>query len=272
MEEVRNPTDFRDLDLNDFRHIADYFAMCNTSPASTPAPLQPLVGDSVLGVRINCQGDQNVLKKPQFEIIRVLPTDEIFSVHDESGIAQRISLPIFTRTLRSDPSWDNDTALFTRTSFNNQAATFLHLCCDPHAEWDELTGQSSWGFASAKWQNRVGSIAVMRQDKKDLLPLHMEAICNFCQSEMLPHFSDCEEIYPEAEQPARKDVVLAMLSRPTFKTYWEKFLKTKGGTDKNTLYHYISPYEVRVLSQVLSLASNIRVARVCLCSAEIAED
>jgi hypothetical protein len=75
-----------------------------------------------------------MFNKPHFEVVEIPSTDPIFSKHDISDIAKRIGLPIFTGRCLPDPKWanDQDNKIFEHQSpFNNQDATFLHLCCDP---------------------------------------------------------------------------------------------------------------------------------------------
>lgn len=88
-----NETTYRDLSMNDFRHITDFFLSHNSDPS--PVTQQP-VGTKVEGVRINCLGDQKMLNRPHFEAVEVYSTDPIFSKHDTSDIANRIGLPVFT--------------------------------------------------------------------------------------------------------------------------------------------------------------------------------
>ena len=205
-------------------------------------PKQP-TSINVKGVRINCLGDRKMLSKPYFETVEVSSTDPIFSEHDTSDIAERIGLPIFTRRCPPNPRWanDEDSKIFEHESpFNNQDATFLHLCCDPKAELDLLhTGTMGWGWASMQWQNRVGSAIVVRQDKKPLSPLHVEALCKYCRYEIRPLLGHSIGEYAP-EEPMSKGDVLAMICRPTFVVYWYKLLdeKHKGGEDTSAPYPY----------------------------------
>lgn len=84
----------KDLDMNDFRHVADYFISYGHELA--PANLHS-IGIKVKGVRINCIGDEKMGDKPHFERVEIPLTDPIFSYHDTSDIAERIGLPILTR-------------------------------------------------------------------------------------------------------------------------------------------------------------------------------
>ncbi|KAK2781024.1 hypothetical protein FQN52_001915 [Onygenales sp. PD_12] len=231
----------KDLDMNDFRHITDYFLSYGYEPA--PAAQQS-IGINIKGVKINCIGDQKMFNKPHFEAVEVPSTDPIFSKHDTSDIAKRIGLPIFTRRCPPDPQWadDNDNKIFENQSpFDNQDATFLHLCCDARAAWDPRTGTLGWSWAPQQWQNNVGSAIVVRQDKKPLSPLHVEALCKYCRYEIRPLLAHSIGEY-SPEEPMRKDEVLTMICRPTFIIYWYKLLdeKCKEGEDTSVP----SPYDM----------------------------
>lgn len=135
-----DPIHCKDLDMTDFRHIADYFLSYGSK--STSATQQTLSA-KVMGVRVNCLGDRKMLNKSWFEAVEVLLTDAIFSEHDTSGITDRIGLPIFTRRCSSDPKWakSEDNEMFKgESSFNNQDVKFLHRSCDPNSSFEPLVG------------------------------------------------------------------------------------------------------------------------------------
>lgn len=85
----------KDIDLVDFRHVADYFLSYGYIPPKAQA--------KVKGVRINCVGDVKMFKRPPFEQVEVPTTDVIFTMHDTSDIANRIGIPILTRRCPPDP-------------------------------------------------------------------------------------------------------------------------------------------------------------------------
>ncbi|KAK7985757.1 hypothetical protein PG996_005006 [Apiospora saccharicola] len=131
--------------MNDFRHITDLFISYGNKPLST----SPKHSSPVKGVMINCLGDQTMFNKPQFEAIDVSHSDPIFSDGESSDIAQRIGLPILTRRCPRNPDWSRGEkeGLFKGSSpANNQAATFLHQCCDPAADSDLTSGGLGWGW------------------------------------------------------------------------------------------------------------------------------
>ncbi|KAK8123045.1 hypothetical protein PG984_011715 [Apiospora sp. TS-2023a] len=224
-------THCRDLDMNDFRHITDFFLSYGNEPLLT----SPKHSSPVKGVMINCLGDQTMFNKPQFEAIDVSQSDPIFSDGERSDIAQRIGLPILTRRCPRNPDWSRGEkeGLFKGSSpANNQAATFLHQCCDPADDSDLTSGSLGWGWVHMSWQHGAGSVLVVRQDKKPLWPLHAEALSKYCQFEIRPLLAHTLGEYAP-DEPLSREAVLAMICRPTFSIHWYKLLEGKTGEDND---------------------------------------
>ncbi|KAI8944556.1 hypothetical protein F4801DRAFT_571314 [Xylaria longipes] len=239
-----DPQECRDIDMNDFRHIADYFVSYASDRVPSTPTVPPANVKKIKGVRINCLGDQKMFNKPQLEEIELSEMNTIFTEHDNSDIATRIGLPIFTQRCFPHPNWANiqDWELFGRRSpYNNQDATFLHLCCDPKAKDDLSRGVLGWGWASQQWQNYVGSVIVVRQDKKPLLPWHVEALCRYCRYQVRDYMAHSMGEYAP-EKPMSKGLVLSMICRPTFSILWFNMLREKS--EKSELSDVPSPYDV----------------------------
>ncbi len=112
-----------------------------------------------------------------------------------------------------------------------------------NSQFDPDKGELGWGWAPRRWQNSVGSVLVVRQDKKALSPLHVEALCNYCRYEVGPVIAhSVGDYYPE--EPISKDGVLAMICRPTFVIYWFKLLDEKDIEEDGEGADEASPYEV----------------------------
>ncbi|GAW14743.1 hypothetical protein ANO14919_069240 [Xylariales sp. No.14919] len=223
-----DPERCRDVNMNDFRHITDYLVWYNSDRTSVPMDL-PAPLAKIKGVKINCLGDQKLFNKPHFEEIDLPATDAILNDHDTSDIAKRIGLPIFTRRCFPHPNWANvrDSELFgTESPFNNQDATFLHLCCDPNVKDNVAQGVLGWGWASAPWQNSVGSTIVVRQDKKPLSRWHVEALCRYCRYDARDWMAHSMGEYAP-DKPLPKSQVLSMICRPTFSICWYKMCSEK---------------------------------------------
>ena len=221
-----DPPACKDFDMVDFRHIADYIlSYCYVPPKV----------ERVKGVRINCRGDVDMLGRPHFEEIELSIRDSKFGADDTSDIAAHIGLPILTRRIPPDPRWANSD-MEGGSPFVNQDATFLHQCLDPKAVFDSSTGSLGWAWCSQSWQNNVGSVVVVRKDKKPLLPLHMEALARYCRKDarsILGH--SIGECHPE--EPISKEKALQLICRPMFVLSWYDFLEEKNED-------VVSPYDI----------------------------
>ncbi|KAI1109964.1 hypothetical protein F5Y14DRAFT_444361 [Nemania sp. NC0429] len=200
----------RDIDMNDFRHIADYLISYGSNVPTSETPLSDLKTKSV---RINCLGDQRVCMRPHYEAVEV------------SSWANQSDIP-------SGPNFEGG------SPYNNQEATALHLCCDPQAYGDLSQGAPAWGWPIGKWQHAAGSVIVVREDKKPLTPLHVEALCNYCRGEVLPLLCHSNGTY-DPEEPLKRDFVLGMICRPLFSIYWHKLLRERWENDNE---HHDDPY------------------------------
>lgn len=227
-----DPLTCRDIDMNDFRHLADYFVSYGSNRTSISAV--PPAAPTVKGVRINCLGDQKLFNRSPFEAVelpRTTPSPFIPSLYEHSDIAKRIGLPILTQRLFPHPNWANrdtkeDELFGTWSPYNNQDATFLHLCIDPKVQCNFSKGILGWGWAPDQWQHDVGSVVVIREDRKPLLPSHVEALCRYCRYDARDWVAHSMGEYAPDESMS-KDLVLSMICRPTFSICWYRMCKEK---------------------------------------------
>ncbi|KAK6506206.1 hypothetical protein TWF506_011125 [Arthrobotrys conoides] len=181
---------------------------------------------TIKGVRVNCLGDHEKCHRPRYEPVEIPITDPIFSkqVQSTSDIADRLGIPLFTRQCPRNPLWaDSGESSSSGMGFaSNQEAAFLHLSCNPTEKFNPVAlGTFGFGWAPEKWQYSPGSFIAVRQDKKPLDPLHMEALCKYCLDHVQPLFGHhCGEYAPD--EPLSKEAVLSMICRPTFSIYWYK--------------------------------------------------
>ncbi|KAI0469470.1 hypothetical protein F4859DRAFT_505436 [Xylaria cf. heliscus] len=238
-----DPYEYRDVDMEDFRHIADHFITYATDLTSSTRSMFQESLTKIKGVKINCLGDRKMFHRPQFEEIELSPRDSIFTEHDTSDVATRIGLPIFTKRCFPHPNWVNvDCDYFGNHSpYNNQDATFLHLCCDPKAEFSFIQGIWGWGWVPKQWQGLVGSVIVVRQDKKPLSPWHMEGLCRYCRYHVRALLGHSIGEY-SPEEPMSRNQVLSMICRPTFYICWSNMVLEK--TRNGEVCDVPSPYDV----------------------------
>ncbi|KAK8008203.1 hypothetical protein PG991_010754 [Apiospora marii] len=217
-------TRYRDLGMNDFRHLTDYFLSCGYEPL----PASPEQPSPVKGVMVNCEGDQAAFNKPQFEAVDVSHSDPIFFDGDTSDVADRIGLPILARRCPASLEWSRCGT--SHSPAFNQAATFLFMCCDTTAVSDLASGTLGWGWVSLRWQFGARSVLLVRQDKKPLWVLHAEALSKYCEFEILPLITQVLE--QDQQDQSSKEVVTAKVCRSTFSTHWHKLLEGKTDEEK----------------------------------------
>ncbi|KAI0859098.1 hypothetical protein F4860DRAFT_516165 [Xylaria cubensis] len=183
------PSRHRDLWMDDFRHIADYFLSCGFNLA---LPKTPCSLPNVKAVRINCMGDK-ILNRPQFEQIELPANDPIFTVHDTSNILDRIDVPVSTQRCAPDPRWEE-----YLNSYANPYARFLHLHCNPKT----TTG-----------------------DKKPLSSFHAEALCKYCCEVSV--FMDKAPLLCRGGDFMTREFAASMICRPLFTIFRNKLIHEK---------------------------------------------
>ncbi|KAI0468281.1 hypothetical protein F4859DRAFT_524530 [Xylaria cf. heliscus] len=215
---------YKDLDMNDFRHVTDYFLSCGFNLA---LPATPCSLPRIKAVRINCVRDREMWNKPEFEQIELSANDPIFTVHDTSDILDRIGIPVFTQRCTPPPSSEVD----YDSSYENPSAGFLHLNCDPKA--------IDWGWIPGRWSEMPGSAIIVRQDKKPLSLFHAEVFCRYCYEEvntLMEHSAG----YHGPDEYITKESVLSIICRPFFTIHRNRMIREK--IDKNEEVDTTCPY------------------------------
>lgn len=220
-----DPDNYGDMDTVDFRDAIDFFSSVgdlnlgdmrlDDVKHSEKAP------DGVCGVRISCDGDLACGRK-KFEAIDVPRNHPVFR-EPVTSISKLIGLPIKVKRCPPDKS-----LLGKEYKRSNQAATFLHLNANPKDQ--------SWGWASMDWQEPAGSVIVVRDDGKKLLPQHMDALCHFCRFIMQPIFEDSIGCGMHPEDPINKAQVLARMTPREFENFYSGYDSYKRDSDP----HWIS--------------------------------
>ena len=191
----------------DPRGAADNFTAHGADERETDSQSQE---HYVEGVKISCVGDKVVYGDPRFSALRV-PTDHpIFGNQTPIPISKLLDMPLLAHQLRPDPAWKHNDHFGGSSPYENVAATFLHMESDP--------GRDSWGLAPMSWQDDVGSVLVVRQDQKPLVPAHMDALCDFCQFTLQPLFEDTSE-----GGRSKEDVVMRFVTRAKFGEHFERY-------------------------------------------------
>ena len=225
----------RDFDMSDFRTLVDHFL---SKSRIDPPPTARAGVNQVQGVRINCVGDVELLKRPHFEAVEISAIDPIFNGDSTSDIADRVEFAV-TRRCAPDPTWaESSRERFNGVNpFDNLDATLLHQCCDPSAKPSYATRSFGWGFSHESWQDKVGSVLVVRLNKQPLLPMHVEALARYCWYEVRPILYHSLGTYAP-EESIKKEDALKMICRPMFVIYWGNFVKEKECYTTPSPYRY----------------------------------
>ncbi|KAH8161874.1 hypothetical protein CIB48_g6363 [Xylaria polymorpha] len=217
-----SPGNYKDLDMNDFRHITDYLFSCGFNLA---LPTPPCSLPKVKAVRINCVDGREALNRPLFEQVELSANDPIFTVHDTSDILDRIGIPVFTQ--RCTPPQAGYIS-----SYHVVHAMSLHLSCDPKA--------ADWGFVARRWKHMPRSAIMVRQDKKPLSLLHAEALCGYC-FDVFCLMGLSSRVCVRDEYITKEFVMSILISRPFFTIYrnkliFEKVIKNEEVDDMSCPY------------------------------------
>ncbi|KAF2878598.1 hypothetical protein BDV95DRAFT_479395, partial [Massariosphaeria phaeospora] len=209
----RDPEYGIDLTPADFRHIIDQlnYYVFRGSYVELRRTLNP--ARKIQGVRINCDADIEVDKRPRFEKVEIPPADPVFS-QDPTPVSKRIELPIVVRrVLRSVSGWVRRKSEYrgAHAPKDNQAATFLHIGCDPKENYYR---RYSWGLAPMEWQDSVGAVIVARKDKQPLLPEHVAALADWCQFKLIHDFQE------QNEADLSGHVVLPKITKAEFEKHY----------------------------------------------------
>ena len=183
---------------------------------------EKLRGKKVTAVRINCNGDVTVDNRPRYEACEIFNSHPIFQ-QAATDISQHVDLPILVRRIPgSVDTWAKRNDVPTSmVPWVNTAGTFLNIGCQPEREND--FPNYSWAWAPMYWQNSVGAVLVARQDKKDLLPGHVEALAEYNEEYLMPFFqTQMESEYCEDENLILdKHYVMKEVGAEKFEEYFQ---------------------------------------------------
>ena len=186
---LKNPPSYQDIVPSDLRVAADFFRVYGSGldhrgppimigPVPTQDPFSNTNPESVQGVLIASKGDVVMDGKVKFAQVSVTMNHPMFNFAKPTQISVHMGMPLLVRKIsnfsradleRGDKHYINP--------FQNRTALFLNMEADHRGE--------SWGYADIiEWDQTIGSVLVVRQDKKALTAQHVEAITKFCRFEL----------------------------------------------------------------------------------------
>lgn len=201
-----DPNNYENITLEDFRDVIDYFLAYGNETITEEDQTR---NTKIKGVRVNCEGDQKISGAKRFVAAQVPRYHPIFATNNTPCGISRLGLPVLVRKYPANKAWLKNDSI-SSSGYINQAATFLHLNTDPNSQ-----AMLGWGWAPMEWQNKVGSVLVVRLDGEELLPQQREALCMFCQVKMQP-FEDSMGADMDPEHPMSKNAVLQQMTKSSF--------------------------------------------------------
>lgn len=141
-----------------------------------------------------------------------------------------MGLPLLVHQLSENEAWNKN----DHTRFDNQPATFLNLTIDPNDD--------SWGFAPPRWQQRVGSVLLVRKDGKDLSREQGWALAEYMQFRVSDSFEAAME---SGDAKMRRAANLKMLNWKKFDTWLEGFKDEMTAADGKSWSGVRSPFGTR---------------------------
>lgn len=239
-----------DLVLQDLRHVVDY--LTSHQGTAVLGDFTRYFGQTVRGVRVNCDGDIKVepSMRPVFEPVKVPLTHKIFSGSAFLPIAEKLDLHILFAKYPRTQEYEANIV-----DYEGRAALLRHNEMDWNAIARDLT--QSWLLEDEEKRARKtghpldfecskcffqGSLILARQDKKPLYPHHVEMLWLYNKRWLELLMTCVANIHLDPDEKKSFEQKLAeQTTREAFELYHEH-LQTKGTADERKLP---SPYEVK---------------------------
>ncbi|EKD16944.1 uncharacterized protein L3040_006230 [Drepanopeziza brunnea f. sp. 'multigermtubi'] len=230
---IDSPT-FLDVTAADLRIVVDFLRHCGGK-----------ADDFVQTVRISSKGDEKLHGKRKFYHIKVPDSHEIFNTRP-TEISTIMGLPILVqKTGLFNPA---DVEKGSRLGFNpfeNYTAAALNTIATPQNDY--------WGSLDMQdWDMVIGTVLVVRQDKKDMSTGQVEALARFCREVLRPAMAALEDSFfcptgiPDRDDvwAAREEFVKTQMTREAFEIFLEKLKAEKVAAGDSSWDRVVSPYSV----------------------------
>ncbi|KAF2015556.1 hypothetical protein BU24DRAFT_480309 [Aaosphaeria arxii CBS 175.79] len=211
--------------------------------------------DTVLGVRINCEGDASSNRREPLELVTIPRDHSIFQVTVSPALSEQLGFPLLMKALPCD--WDPKMAVLTSCPYMegdmpgacNDTVCDLYMLVDPTAPKHCASGsclrsnilKSVQTFTSSGELKGTGSVLVVRQDRKDLSVQHVEAMHGFANLRLAPALLPQIDALKEG-QAVDKDAVSQVVTKERFQEFFEQWDDAHPCSCHQ--FGHPSPYEV----------------------------
>ncbi|TGJ82830.1 hypothetical protein E0Z10_g5937 [Xylaria hypoxylon] len=189
----------------------------NVNPSPTPGTSDSTVcpSESVQAVIVRCEVER--LQAPPYSATTI-PADHVVFSNPVPHVPQLIEVPL---VFHRPGTWSD-----YRPDLDNQIITYINI-------------NATSGFAPPEWASGVGTVIVARQDKKPLLPHHLEGVWMYCDYIL--------DLFGEGEGAPRQ-----LYNRKAFEKWWKRYCEeqkhvrqgTRGEEDPDDWRTVRSPYGV----------------------------
>ncbi|KAL8753251.1 MAG: hypothetical protein Q9199_005183 [Rusavskia elegans] len=170
--EAGKPTVYRDIHMKDIRNVVDFFAVSRGSILTADLPDYHLMRYETRGVRVNCDGDIKLFSKKYIEV--EVPKDHPAFSTKAAPISDLVRMPVHAWVYPPHPLWQDQEE---GSPYKNESAMSLREILDS-VQID--------GCVPSPLDPNVGSILVVRRDKKDITAKEVAALCDYCQFKLNP--------------------------------------------------------------------------------------
>ncbi|KAH7386479.1 hypothetical protein BKA64DRAFT_646034 [Cadophora sp. MPI-SDFR-AT-0126] len=251
---LTEPSSYRDIVPSDLRVAADFFRVYGKGldykgPLLTFVPAAPYNGNpggssqAVQAVLIASKSDEELYGKVKFQEVHIPVNHPVFNYAKPTDISVQMGIPLLvakTGNLKMKDMEKGDKIKIN--AFQNRTALFLNIEATLNGE--------RWGFADhLVWDREIGTVLVVRQDKRPITAQQVEAIAKFCRYELCPAMSDLssslcdmDDISDEEMRNAKAEFAETQMCKQAFEKFFSVLRQQKLDDGDGSWEHARSPY------------------------------
>ena len=231
----------QELDMPAFQNLCAFFG--SYDPVKNRHPKLAAKIKKIKAVRINGIGYESRFENPDqpFRPVEISLAHPVFSEQMCCDLPAVAGIPLYIH------QYDKK---FYNGRLGNMLAENLLGC-------GNITSKQ-WGEIPSCWKGKTNAALVARQDGKDLLPQHVEALCAWCQNCFQALFSDPVRIEgittEESEGQEGRKRLFERAARHNFEKYWRTFCEQRAVIDESWK-DISSPYQIENTGAITSTAA-----------------
>lgn len=218
-----NPAFYQDISLVDLRDVVDYLSWFRRDVGSAidgvgadthfaKDVVLPSEAGKVLGVRLNCQGDQEVRGLPEFQQVLVPRRHPLFNVasYPPASIAKYLELgSLCGKRYPPHFKWRDEEDLIDR--YLNPIAELLLV--------DLEKGSKTWGRPTRNFEKEIGSVLLVNSAKVDLKVEEVQQLYRFMRDWLQPRM---QQVMNLTLNSPRQRALQQQLHPQTFQQFLEQ--------------------------------------------------